>query len=710
MESEVIATLISTPVGGLVGYLAARATRSAGRDQADGSRDAAQIASSAQHTQWEREQRLTTARAFAEAAHSFLAAARPARQAGADGESAAARDVYASVMEALDTLDRHTTAVTVPGPADVARAAHDVYARAVQLVTALLRQDACRAHAHAADALHRVIAAVSDYSEHTAEIVALADSAFGRLGEAHARIDAAHALGLIDEDSTTRGMLHSATVTVAAVRNITRTAIAAATESAQALDDAEAAVTYAAAATGNALRRAIIAAVGEAWVRMHDNPIDLNGASDAVCLAYEAIRNAGGPPDAHELHRVAEQQSRLAVQEATAPILEVARNPAAISTSDVRIVEAQVAAFASAPPPEPYVGEPESFAATRGRRRTASMIDPDEAPAAVAYAVNRLARARTSVLAHQWSHHAARALGEAIAADPAAAPLSILAGELAERLEQAHNERQSGLLDLGEVFATAVTAMTGVIGAAAVSPDVESLYENLQPMCPFSHRLGDQNILYPAGAVHAEELRMEAIELAEGRLPRTLTVADREASETFGVLLAVAAWPNPGSFWRGTGDNGLELLEPVYEYDYAAAEQFECELGSIQPVADAMFMPDGWRNLLDRVSLTLRAAILDRAHENIAKEVCRHVEALADTGTALRDALSRIEETDSGNDLLNVARVFAAQARSQADAAAERAAASMREVDQARRAFLSYAAAHLGPNAIDPSDHGILGR
>lgn len=179
MDSGVIAALISTPVGGLVGYLAAHATRRAARDQADGSRDVAHITSGSQHAQWEREQRLAAARALAEAAHPFLSAARTAKRAvAADGT--ASRDVYAPVAEALDSLERHATAVSVPGPADVARAARDVYTRATQGFTALLRQDASHAHAQAAKAQHRVMAAVSDYADHNAE---LAELTLSRLGE-----------------------------------------------------------------------------------------------------------------------------------------------------------------------------------------------------------------------------------------------------------------------------------------------------------------------------------------------------------------------------------------------------------------------------------------------------------------------------------------------------------------------------------------------
>ncbi|MGW1917456.1 hypothetical protein ACWCQS_44055 [Streptomyces sp. NPDC002076] len=709
MDSGVVAALISTPVGGLVGYLAAYATRRAARDQADGSRDVAHITSGAQHAQWEREQRLAASRALAEAAHTFLSAARAAKQAvAADGT--ASRDVYAPVAEALDALERHATAVAVPGPADVARAARDVYTRATQGFTALLRQDASRAHAQAAEALHRVIAAVSDYADHRAELTELAELTLGRLGETHERIDAAYALGLIDEDAVTRGLLRSATVAVSAVRNTSRAAIAAATESGEALDDAEAAVKYAAAATCNALRRAIVTAVSEAWVRLHGNPIELNGPMDAVRTAFEAIRSAGGPPDPHELYSVAEQLSTEVARAVTAPILLATHNSATISVSDTRMTQAQVAELANTPPPDPYPGEPDSFAAARGRRQAASAIDPDEAPIAVAYAVKSLVRARATVLAHQWSHHAARALCEAIAADPAAAPLGILAGELAERLEEAHNERRTGLSDMNEAFATAVTDMIGVLRAAIISPDAEGLFDHLQPLCPYSQHIGNQNPLYPVGAAYAEKIRMQTIELVDGRHPRTLTAADRYASNGFGLLLGVAAWPNPDSFWRSLDENGLEVLDWLYEYDYAATEQFERELGNIEPRADTFFLPDGWHSLLDRIALALRSALLDRAHESITREVCQHVESLVDTGGTLRDFLSRIEENDSGNDLLNVARVFAAQANSQADMATERAAIAVSEVDQSRRAFLSYAAAHLGPNSVDPSNPGLPGR
>ncbi|MFF2464397.1 hypothetical protein [Streptomyces mirabilis] len=701
MESEVIAALISTPVGGVVGYLAARATRGAGRDQADGSRDAAQIASSAQHAQWEREQRLTAAQALAEAAHAFLAAARTAkRTASSDGE--AAQDVYISVAQALDALERHATAVAVPGPADVARAAQDVYARATQALTALLRQDATHAHAQAAGALHRVFAALSDFEDRTAELTELAEQALTHLGKAHARIDAAYALGLIDEDSATRSLLHSATVTVAAARSITRTATVAAAESDEALDDAEAAVTYAAAAACNALRHAIGTTVGTAWVRMQDNVIEVNGSPDPIRAAHDAIRSADGPSDPDEFADTAERLSTQTGQAAAVPILEAARNPATVPAHAVRAVQAQAAALFNAPSPEPYPDEPVSVAVTRGRRRTASMVEPNQAPAAAAYAIERLGHACASALAHQWSHHAARTLDEAIAADPAAAPLGILAGELAERLEQTHNRRRSELPDISEIFVTALTGMSRLVRAATISPDAVSLFNYLRPLCPYSQHIGDQNFLYPIGAAHIERIRLENIDLMDGNHRRVNKPAEIAASHAFGVLIGVAAWPDSESFWRsGSGDGLSELLEPVYDYDYAAAAEFERELRPIGPTSDMWDIPDGWHSLLDRVALTLRSMLLDQAYEVITNQVCMPVVRLADTGTDLRDGIARVTEADSGNDVVNVARLFAAQASAQADTAIERAGVAIREVDQARRAFLSYAAAHLGPNAID---------
>ncbi|MER6289124.1 hypothetical protein [Streptomyces sviceus] len=701
MESEVIAALISTPVGGVVGYLTARATRGAGRDQADGSRDAAQIASSAHHAQWEREQRLIAAQALAEAAHAFLAAARTAKRT-ASGDGEADRDVYISVAQALDALERHATAVAVPGPADVARAAQDVHARGTQALTALLRQDATQAHAQAAGALHRAFAELSDFEDHTAELTELSEQALTRLGEAHARIDAAYALGLIDEDSATRSLLHSATVTVTAARSITRAANAAIAESEEALDDAEAAVTYAAAAACNALRHAIGTAVGTAWVQIHNNLIEVNDSPDQIRAVYDAIRSAGGPSDRDEFVETAERLSTQAGQDIAALILEAGRNPATVPSRAVRAVGAQAVALFNAPSPEPYPDEPASVVAARGRWQTASTVEPNQAPAAVVYAIERLGRACATALTHQWSHYAARTLGEAIAADPAAAPLGILARELAERLEQTQNRRRSELPDISEIFVNAWTGMTRLVRAATISVDAGSLFANLQPLCPYSQHIGEQNFRYPVGAAHIEGIRLETIELIEGDHGRRSTPAENAASLAFGVLIGIAAWPHPDSFWRSESGDGLkELLEPVYDYNYAAGAEFERELRPIGPRSGMWDIPDGWHGLLDRVALTLRSMLLDQAYEAITRQVCKPVVRLADTGTDLRDGIAHVTEADSGNDVVNVARLFAAQASAQADTAAERAGVAIREVDQARRAFLSYAAAYLGPNAFD---------
>ncbi|MGW3506985.1 hypothetical protein [Streptomyces sp. NPDC000994] len=703
MESEVLAALISTPMGGIVGYLAARATRGASRDQADGSRDAAHIASSAQHAQWEREQRLAAARDLAEAAHTFLAAARTVKQAiTADGSGGAARDVYVPVAQALDSLERHATAVAVPGPPDVARAAHDVYARAAQALATLLRHDASHSHAQAAGALHRVFSVVSDYEDHTAELAELAEQALGHLGEAHARIDAAYALGLLEEDSATRSLLHSATVTVTAARSITRAANAAAAELSDALSDTEAAVAYAAATSCNAVRYAVLTTVGDAWVRMHNDLIDVSGSDDSVRAAFEAIRNAGGPSDPDEFGDVAEVLSAQAAQAAAAPIIEAARHPINVTASAAIAAQARAVALLDTLSPEPSQDE---TASVGGRRQAAAMAEPEHAPTAVAYAMDCLVRAAATARAHQWSHHAARTLGEAVAADPAAAPLGILAGELAERLEQSRRESQSPT-DMGELFATALTGMTSLMRVVAISPIAGILFDHLQPLCPFSQRIGNQNFLYPVAAVECERIRMETIDLMNGEYGRAATLAQREASNALGVLIGIAAWPHADSFWRSGGGDGLrELLDPIYEYDHAAAEEFERELRPIGPRDDRWDIPDGWHSLLDRVALTLRAMILDQAYEVITAQVCNRVEALADTGTDLSDSIARVVEDVSGNDVVNVARLFAAQASAQASTATDRAAAAVREVDEARRAFLSYAAAHLGPNAIEPG-HG----